>query len=83
VWLDAPHKRLTFAQILTLMEHNIVTLDYLQRWAEDQGYSQEDQQNLELLFAIKDLDFEAKQKAAAAKAAKSSGQIPPAPPSQG
>lgn len=74
VWLDAPHKRLTFAQIVTLSEHQLLTLDYLQTWAEDQGYSPEDQLHLELLLDVKEADFAAAEKkkadAAAAKAAK-------------
>lgn len=74
VWLDAPHKRLTFAQIVTLSEHQLLTLDYLQTWTEAEGYSPDDQLNLELLLDVKEADFAAAEKrkadAAAAKAAK-------------
>ncbi len=81
VWLDAPHKRLTFAQIVTLSEHQLLTLDYLQQWTQAEGYSPDDQLNLELLLDVKEADFAAAEKrkadAAAAKAAKAAAKTPP------
>jgi hypothetical protein len=50
---NQPHKRLSHADVLFLFEAGQVTLDYVQRWAAAEGYSDEDQQNLLLLFELK------------------------------
>ena len=67
--LSHPQKSLSFAQLVTLEEHNLLTVDDLHTWALKEGYSEDDAISLELLLDIKEQDFEAKQKAAAARAA--------------
>lgn len=67
-WNEYPHKRLTLAEVQTGNEDNLLTLDNLQQWASDEGYSELDELMLEYL-TLKKADATAAKAAAAAKKA--------------
>lgn len=69
VWLDTAHKRLSIGEVIYLLERNQLTEAYVQQWAIDSGYSQDDAFLLGLYVDLKDLEYEAKQKAKAAREA--------------
>lgn len=85
LWLDSPHKRLSIGEIIYLLERHQLTDEYIDTWATNEGYSQDDVFMLQAYSDIKALEYEDAQKkkaaAAAAKAAKAAAKgQPPAPP---
>lgn len=81
VYLESHHKPLTLPELIYLQEHNLITGDEITAWAEQQGYSPNDQAALDLYVTQKELDYQAAQAAKAAKAAaaaaKKKGTVPP------
>lgn len=77
VYLDSQTKRLTLKELLYLAEHNLITQADIDKWAADQGYNQDAAAMLDLWVLQQELDYDALQKAKAARAAR---KKPPAPP---
>jgi hypothetical protein len=71
-FVETSHKHFTHADILYMVDRNIITEAEVDQWAEEVGYSPEQRQTLALYFASKELDYEEqvqKKKDAAAKKA--------------
>jgi hypothetical protein len=70
LFLETPHKRLSLAQLIYLLERNQVTEEQIETWAQAEGYSADDMFTLQVYADEKDLEYETAQaaKAAAAKA---------------
>lgn len=69
LFLETPHKRLSLAQLIYLLEHNQVTEEQIETWAQAEGYSADDMFTLQVFADLKDTDFETVQAAKAAAAA--------------
>jgi len=82
VFLDSHHKALTLNELIFLQERNLITGSEVTAWAEQQGYSPSDAAMIDLYVTEKTLEFDAAQKAKAAKSAAAAGRkkAPPQPP---
>lgn len=80
--LEYRHKHLTLAEVLYLVDRNLITENDVDEWMAEIGFNDKDRLTMSLYFASKELDYEAQVQAKKDAAAKKKAAATPKPPTK-
>jgi hypothetical protein len=81
-YLEHQYRHFTLAEVLYMVDRNIITDQDVQDWAASIGFNAQDRDTLSLFFASKENDYEQQVQAKRDAAAKKKTTAPPKPPTK-